>query len=212
MPKTIAFVSSTNVPRMTGCLARKRNPALNESTLGRSTSPFGRAGAIREISTTENANDATSIRYVAPKPAVAIRMPPIAGPDDRPGVEVDRLERLRRGELLLRDEARHHRAQRRCAERPQRCADESEGVERPHHRLGQKRVGGEQERQRRRAPPRSTAPAAAGRGASAIVPPIAEKSSSGTASQIESRPTWSVDPVRWYSWIGTATNVTMLPR
>ena len=47
---------------------------------------------------------------------------------------------------------------------------------------------------------------------SAIVPPIAEKASSGTASQIESRPTWSVDPVSEYSWNGTATNVTMFPR
>ena len=119
-------------------------------------------------------------------------------PGDRAGAGVDRLQRLRGGELLRRDEARHHRAQRRRAERPQRGRRRRQHVQRPDLRMRPENAltasSADDAEQPDLGPEHELA---AGRARSAIVPPTAAKSSSGTASQIESSPTWSVECVSW---------------
>jgi hypothetical protein len=80
IPKTIAFVSSANVPRITGCRTRNRQPSRSDSSAWRATSPFGGAGATSSTATSEARNVAPSIRYAQPIPAAAISTPPSAGP------------------------------------------------------------------------------------------------------------------------------------
>ena len=199
IPKTIAFVSSTNVPRITGCSTRNRQPSRSDSSASAGDLALGRRRRDQQTAASEAAKVARvdHVRRSRRRPPRSARRR-APGPTIAADVAVDRLQRLRRGELLRRDEARHHRAQGRRAERPaarsptnastysaQTCGLPANALTASSSRRPPQPDVGARARPCRRS------------SRSAIVPPNAAKSSSGTASQIESSPTWSAEPVSW---------------
>ena len=89
------------MPRITRCRTRKRQPSRSDSSASCATSPFGGVGAI-----SRTASERRTERHPVDRRTSGRRRPPrsagrpIAGPTIAADVVVDRLERLRRGELL----------------------------------------------------------------------------------------------------------------
>ena len=88
IPKTIAFVSSTKVPRIDPLPGEEAKAVLERVEAGPVDGALRpRRRDQRDQHDERGANETTSIMYVAPKPAVAIRMPPIAGPTIAPALK-----------------------------------------------------------------------------------------------------------------------------
>ena len=213
MPKVIARMSITKLPISSPRLHAKRKPCRPASGGTARVPPAGRSLRVDHPDRHDHRDERRDVDPIRPAQAEhrddrpAQRRADDAGQLPQAVVERDRRPQPRVVDQVGQDRGPAGPVDRRAAGRD---PGQQEQQPRPAASRAPRRRPGR--RTSTASPPATRAAAAGGRRRSASVPPISDTQTSGISSASPIRPTISDERVSTYTWKGSATSVTCVPR